>query len=43
MGIVKNDQGFIDHGTLKSGVSHKWFDELRADWLNDFCMLIMME
>ena len=25
MGIVKNGQ---DHGTLKSGVSHKWFDEL---------------
>ena len=25
--MVKNEWGFIDHGTLKSGVSHKWFDE----------------
>ena len=29
MGIVKNAWGHIDHGTLKSGVSHKLFDELR--------------
>ena len=28
MGIVKNGRGLIDHGTLKSGVSHKVFDEL---------------
>ena len=26
--MVKNGQGFRDHGTLKSGVSHKRFDEL---------------
>ena len=25
--MVKNEWGFIDHGTLKLGVSHKWFDE----------------
>ena len=29
VGIVKNAWGHIDHGTLKSGVSHKLFDELR--------------
>ena len=28
VGIVKNGWGLIDSGTLKSGVSHKWFDEL---------------
>ena len=31
MGIVKNGWGgwgLIDHGTFKSGVSQKWFDEL---------------
>ena len=27
--MVKNGWGLIDHGTLKSGVSHKWFEELR--------------
>ena len=26
--MVKNGQGFEDHGTLKSDASHKWFDEL---------------
>ena len=26
--MVKNGWGFRDHGTLKSGISHKWFDEL---------------
>ena len=26
--MVKNGRVFRDHGTLKSGVSHKWFDEL---------------
>ena len=26
--MVKNGQGFRDHGTFKSGVSHKWFDKL---------------
>ena len=25
--MVKNWRGLIDHGTLKSGVSHKSFDE----------------
>ena len=28
MGKVKNELGLIDHGTLKSSVSHKRFDEL---------------
>ena len=28
VGMVKNGWGIIDHGTLKSGVSHKLFDEL---------------
>ena len=28
MGVVKNGRGLIDYRTLKSGVSHKWFDEL---------------
>ena len=28
MDIVENGWGLIDPGTLKSGVSHKWFDEL---------------
>ena len=28
MGKVKNELGLIDHGTLKSSVSHKCFDEL---------------
>ena len=28
MGIVKNEWVLIDHGSLKSGVSHKWLDEL---------------
>ena len=26
--MVKNEWGILDKGTLKSGVSHKWFDEL---------------
>ena len=26
--MVKNMQGLIDHGTLGSGVSHKWLDKL---------------
>ena len=26
--MFKNGRGFIDNGTLKSGVSCKWFDEL---------------
>ena len=26
--MVKNGRGLIDPGTVKSGVSHKWFDEL---------------
>ena len=28
MGVVKNEQGLKDRGTLKPGTSHKWFDEL---------------
>ena len=28
VGIVNNGWDLMDHGTLKSGVSHKWFDEL---------------
>ena len=27
-GWSQSECGLIDHGTLKSGVSHKWFDEL---------------
>ena len=27
-GHGKNGQDLIDYGTLKSGVSHQWFDEL---------------
>ena len=26
--MVEKGWGFIDYGTLKLGVSHKWFDEL---------------
>ena len=26
--MVKNERGFRDHGTLKSGVCHKWLVEL---------------
>ena len=26
--IVKIGWSFVDHGTLKSGFSHKWFDKL---------------
>ena len=26
--MVEKGWGFRDHGTLKLGVSHKWFDEL---------------
>ena len=35
--MVKNGQGFEDHGTLKSDASHKWFDKLRrlVEWF--FC------
>ena len=32
--MAKNGRGLIDHSTLKSGVSHKLFDELSR--LNDF-------
>ena len=28
MGMVKNGPDLLDHGTLKSGVSHQWFDKL---------------
>ena len=28
VGMVKNKWGLIDHETLKSSLSHKWFDEL---------------
>ena len=27
--MVKNGWGFRDHRTLKSSLSHKWYDELR--------------
>ena len=40
--MLKIGRDLLDHGTLKLGVklvaSHKW-----ADWLNDFCMLIVIE
>ena len=26
--MLKNGRDLLDHGTLKSGVPHKWFDEL---------------
>ena len=34
VGIVKNGWGLIDRRILESGVSHKWFDELRrlSEW-----------
>ena len=35
VGIVKNGWGVIDYGTLKSGVSHKGFDEL-SRWIERF-------
>ena len=41
VGVVKNEQGLKDRGTLKPGTSHKWFDELSR--LNNLCMLIVME
>ena len=28
VGVVKNEWGLKDHGTLKPGISHKLFDEL---------------
>ena len=42
--MLKNVWDFFDHGILKLGVSHKWFDELssliewflHAEWLNNF-------
>ena len=35
--MVEKGWGFRDHGTLKLGVSHKWFDELSKliEWF--FC------
>ena len=27
MGILRNGRDLLDHWTLKSGVSHKWYDE----------------
>ena len=35
MGMVKNGWGFTDHGTLKPGAPHKWFDEL-SRWIEWF-------
>ena len=42
--MLKNGQNLLDHETLKSGVSHKWFDESSrliewfwhadSDWIN---------
>ena len=40
--MLKNGEGILDHGTLKSGVSHKCFDELRR-LIERFCMLTMTE
>ena len=37
--MLKNGRDLLDHGTLKSTVSHKWFDELIFacwEWLNNF-------
>ena len=28
MDVVRSRRDFLDYGTLKLGVSHKWFDEL---------------
>ena len=39
MGMVRNGQDLIDHGTLKPGEFHKWGDELSR--LNDFCLFIV--
>ena len=46
--MVKNGQGLIDHGILKPGVSHTWFDELSrliewflyagSDGINFYCV-----
>ena len=35
MVIIKNGWGLLDHRTVKSGVSHKWFEN-RIDWMNGF-------
>ena len=34
LGMLKNVRDLLDHGTLKSGVSHKWCDE--PSWLNEW-------
>ena len=34
VGMLKNVRDLLDHGTLKSGVSHKWCDE--PSWLNEW-------
>ena len=42
LGVVKNGWVLKDCGTLSPGVSTN--DSMNwADWLNDFCMMIMME
>ena len=45
--MVKNGQGFRDHGTLSIIMSFQVYltNDLMnwANWLNDFCILIMME
>ena len=35
--MVRNGRDLIDYGTLKSGLSHKWFDELSrlVEWFLD--------
>ena len=34
VGVVKNEWGLKDRGTLNPGISHNWFDELRrlTEW-----------
>ena len=43
--LCSNGKGLLDHGTLKSGVSHTWFDKLSIliEWFLHFCMLIVTE
>ena len=33
--MAKNGQGVIDHGTLRTGVPHKWFDVVSrlVEWI----------
>ena len=40
--MLKNGWDLLGHTTLKSGVSQNSLMN-QADWLNDFCMLIVVE